>query len=57
MQENEIVFVFSDLPISFGSGLVLKGTRLTVRREEIIGYIGPSGAGESTTDQLEQTFL
>ena len=50
--ENNKVLELINLRKSFGEKDVLKGINLTVNRGSVIGYIGPTGAGKSTTVKL-----
>jgi len=45
--ENEIVIEVRDLSVGFGPHLVLDHLDLDVRRGEILGFVGASGAGKS----------
>ena len=44
----ESVFEVTDLHFFYGAAEVLRGTTLTVRRNQITAIIGPSGCGKST---------
>jgi phospholipid/cholesterol/gamma-HCH transport system ATP-binding protein len=44
---NEPIIRVSNLTVGFGERLVLNGLNLDVRRGEILGFVGASGAGKS----------
>jgi phospholipid/cholesterol/gamma-HCH transport system ATP-binding protein len=44
---NEPIISVSNLTVGFGERLVLNGLNLDVRRGEILGFVGASGAGKS----------
>jgi phospholipid/cholesterol/gamma-HCH transport system ATP-binding protein len=44
---NEPIISVSNLTVGFGDRLVLNGLNLDVRRGEILGFVGASGAGKS----------
>jgi phospholipid/cholesterol/gamma-HCH transport system ATP-binding protein len=44
---NEPIISVSNLTVGFGERLVLNGLSLDVRRGEILGFVGASGAGKS----------
>jgi phospholipid/cholesterol/gamma-HCH transport system ATP-binding protein len=46
-QANEIVLSVRDVTVAFGSNVVLDKLSLDVRRGEILGFVGASGAGKS----------
>src|SRR5579872_3796178 len=44
---NDPIIRVSNLTVGFGERLVLNGLNLDVRRGEILGFVGASGAGKS----------
>jgi phospholipid/cholesterol/gamma-HCH transport system ATP-binding protein len=44
---NDPIIRVSDLTVGFGQRLILNGLNLDVRRGEILGFVGASGAGKS----------
>ena len=44
----EQVFSVSNLDVSYGGKLALKGVDMTIYRNQITAFIGPSGCGKST---------
>lgn len=60
MRKDESAITISNITHCFGEKEVLKGISLSVKQGEIIGLLGPSGAGKTTlikiiTGQLEPT--
>jgi phosphate transport system ATP-binding protein len=48
VRSREAVFQISDLSVTYGSALALRGTTLDVHRNAVTAFIGPSGCGKST---------
>ena len=46
---REVVLSARDLVVRYGSEEAVKGIRLEVRRGEVVGLIGPDGAGKTST--------
>ena len=46
------MIVTKDLSISFGRKKVLNGITFDVKEHEIFGFLGPSGAGKTTTIKI-----
>ena len=44
----EVLIEVNNLSFSFGEKQILKDISLTVEKEDIIGLLGPSGAGKTT---------
>lgn len=49
---NQEYLVLNHISKKFGSKLVLKDVSATVHRGEILGFLGPSGAGKTTTIKI-----
>jgi phosphate transport system ATP-binding protein len=45
---REVVFDVTDLSVTYGSNLALKGVTMEVRENFVTAFIGPSGCGKST---------
>ncbi|TIW38648.1 MAG: ATP-binding cassette domain-containing protein, partial [Mesorhizobium sp.] len=45
--EDEIVLSAHDITVSFGDKVILDRLSLDIRRGEILGFVGASGAGKS----------
>ena len=45
--DRDIVLSVSDVTVAFGDNVVLDKLSLTVRRGEILGFVGASGSGKS----------
>jgi phosphate transport system ATP-binding protein len=48
VRSREAVFAISDLAVSYGGSVALRGTTLTVHKNAVTAFIGPSGCGKST---------
>jgi phosphate transport system ATP-binding protein len=48
VRSRPAVFQISDLSVTYGSALALRGTTLDVHRNAVTAFIGPSGCGKST---------
>lgn len=46
-QEDEVVLSVRDVTVAFGPKVILENLSLDVRRGEILGFVGASGAGKS----------
>ena len=49
---NDLMIKVKDLNIAFGNKKVLKKLTFEVKKKEIFGFLGPSGAGKTTTIKI-----
>ncbi|PLP57464.1 ABC transporter ATP-binding protein [Mesorhizobium loti] len=46
-EQDDVVLSASDIKVAFGETVILDGLSLNIRRGEILGFVGASGAGKS----------